>query len=207
MRSRGRIARALALAVCLTAGGADPSRADELGRVEIGAHAPNFDLVGADGRRHRLSDYAGKTVVLEWTSPVCPYTEMKYKSGAMQALQRQAALQGAAWLLIDTAAPGRPGYLTPRAMKGRVAATHATVTAFLSDPDGKVGRAYGAKTTPSFYIIGRDGGLLYQGAMDDDPSVDDNRGRNYIRTALNNIHSGLAVKQAETRPYGCAVEY
>jgi hypothetical protein len=132
---------------------------------------------------------------------------MKYNSGAMQALQRQAAGQGAVWLSIDTAAPGRPGYLTPRAMKDREAETHAVVAAFLSDPDGKVGRAYGAKTTPSFYIIGRDGRLVYQGAMDDDPSVDDLHGRNYVRTALSDIRNGRTVKDAETHPYGCAVEY
>ena len=202
-----RIAGALALVVCLTAFGAARSLADELGRVEIGARAPNFDLAGADGHRHRLSDYAGKAAVLEWTSPVCPYTAMKYKSGAMQALQRQAAGQGAVWLSIDTAAPGRPGYLAPSAMKDRAAHTHATITAFLTDPAGKVGRAYGAKTTPSFYIIGRDGRLVYQGAMDDDPSVDDFNGRNYVRAALADLRANRPVKTAETRPYGCAVEY
>jgi peroxiredoxin len=208
MRARNQVAAAFALATWLSAFGlAASGHADELQRVEIGARAPNFDLAGADGHRHRLSDYAGKTVVLEWTSPVCPYTAMKYKSGAMQALQRQAAGQGAVWISIDTAAPGRPGYLTPRAMTDRLAETHAVATAFLSDPDGKVGRAYGAKTTPSFYIIGRDGRLEYQGAMDDDPSVDDLHGRNYIRAALDDIHSGRIVKDAETRPYGCAVEY
>ena len=146
-------------------------------------------------------------MVLEWTSPVCPYTAMKYKSGAMQALQRQAAAQGAVWISIDTAATGRPGYLTPQAMKERIAETHAVVTAFLSDPDGKVGRAYGAKTTPNFYIIRRDGRLAYQGAMDDDPSVDDLHGRNYVRAALDDIRQGQTIKDAETRPYGCAVEY
>jgi peroxiredoxin len=175
--------------------------------VEIGAPAPDFDLPGSDGHRHRLSDYAGKTVVLEWTSPVCPYTAMKYKSGAMQALQRQAAEQGAVWISIDTAAPGRPGYLTPQAMMDRVAHYHATIAAFLSDPDGKIGRAYGAKTTPSFYIVGRGGRLAYQGAMDDDPSADDARGANYVRAALDDLRQGQAVKKAETHPYGCAVEY
>jgi peroxiredoxin len=197
----------LAFAVCLTALGGGRSLADDLGRAEIGAPAPDFDLPGADGRHHRLSDYAGKTVVLEWTCPVCPYTAMKYKSGAMQALQRQAAEQGAVWLSIDTAAPGRPGYLTPQAIKARMTETHAVVTAFLSDPDGKAGRAYGAKTTPSFYIIGRGGRLVYQGAMDEDPSADDARGPNYVRAALDDLRQGRPVKTAETHPYGCAVEY
>jgi peroxiredoxin len=206
MGSQVKAAAAFALAAVLTASRVSAA-ADELGRVEIGAPAPNFIAAGADGRRHRLSDYAGKTVVLEWTSPVCPYTAMKYASGAMQALQKQAAAEGVVWISIDTAAPGRPGYLTPQAMTDRVVQTHSMIAAFLSDPDGRIGRAYGAKTTPSFYIIGRDGRLIYQGAMDDDPSVDDARGRNYIRAALDAVHAGRPVKDAETRPYGCAVEY
>jgi peroxiredoxin len=197
----------LVFAVCLSAFDAALAQSDQLGRVEIGARAPAFDLIGADGRRHRLSDYTGKTVVLEWTSPVCPYTAMKYQSGAIQALQRQATAQGVVWLAIDTAAPGRPGYLSPRAMTERVAETNAVITAFLSDPDGKVGRAYGARTTPSFYIIGRDGRLAYQGAMDNDPRTDDLHGRNYVRAALNDLRAGRIVQTPETHPYGCAVEY
>ena len=112
---------------------------------------------------HRLSDYAGKVVVLEWTSPVCPYTALKYRDGEMQALQRRAVAEGVAWITIDTAAPGRPGYLTPQAMQARMAKMGMHVTAFLSDADGHIGREYGAKTTPQLYMIGPGGRLAYEG--------------------------------------------
>ncbi len=180
---------------------------DSVGRVEITQPGPNFALTGADGRLHRLSDYAGKVVVLEWTSPVCPYTELKYKSNAMQRLQARARRVGAVWLSIDTAAPDRPGYLSSAAAKIRIARLHATVSAFLSDPDGKVGRLYGAKVTPTVFILGKDGKLAYQGAMDDGPDSDDLKGRNYIREALDDLAAGRPVRTVETRPYGCAVEY
>jgi peroxiredoxin len=180
---------------------------DSLGRLEIGQSAPDFTLNGADGRPHRLGDYGGKVVVLEWTSPVCPYTEMKYKSGAMQSLQAAAHTDGDAWLSIDTAGPDRPGYLSPAAAKARLKALHATVSAFLSDPEGKVGRLYGAKVTPTFFIIGPDGRLDYQGAMDDGPEVDDVKGRNYVRDALGDLAAGKPVRTPETRTYGCGVEY
>ena len=184
-----------------------PAFAAPLGRVNIAAAAPDFSVSGADGRAHRLSDYAGKVVILEWMSPVCPYTAMKYHSGAMQALQRQAARDHDVWLSVNTSAPGRPGHLTAQAAKTRVARTHARVTAVLFDEAGALGRTYGARVTPSFFIVGRDGRLAYQGAMDDDPSVDDAKGRNYVRDALNDLAAGRPVKDAETRPYGCAVEY
>jgi hypothetical protein len=186
---------------------AAPAPAAPLGRVDIGAPAPDFSARGADGQAHRLSDYAGRVVVLEWMSPACPYTAMKYASGAMQALQRQAMASRAVWLSINTSAPGSPGYLTAGAARRRIASSHARITGLLFDEDGTIGRAYGARTTPSFYIVGRDGRLVYQGAMDDDPSVDDAKGRNYVRAALDDLEAGRPVKDAETRPYGCAVEY
>ena len=47
------------------------------------------------------------------------------------------------------------------------------VTAFLLDEDGRLGRLYGARTTPSAYVVGADGRLLYGGAVDDDPWSED----------------------------------
>lgn len=178
-----------------------------LGRVEVGAHAPRFTAKGADGKQHSLRDYAGKLVVLEWTNPVCPFTAVKYKSGAMQALQRYAAARQVVWLSIDTAAPGKAGYLTPSAARARVAQTNATVTAFLFDVDGNIARSYGAKTTPSFFVVNRDGKLAYEGAMNDQVFADDVTGSEYVKTALDDLIAGRRVQKTETQPQGCAVEY
>ena len=145
--------------------------------------------------------------MLEWTSPVCPYTALKYDGGLMQALQRRAARQGVAWLAIDTAAPDRAGYLTSAAASARIAKTGARVAAFLSDTDGSIGRAYGARTTPSLYIIAGNGRLVYQGALDDDPGRKVPGGRNYVSAALHDLRSGHPVRIPQTRAYGCAVEY
>lgn len=92
-----------------------------LSRVNPGAQAPTFSAQGADGKRHRLRDYSGKLVVLEWTNPVCPFTAVKYKNGAMQALQRYAASHDVVWLSIDTAAPDKAGYLTAAAARAHCA--------------------------------------------------------------------------------------
>jgi hypothetical protein len=178
-----------------------------LGRVDVGAQAPQFTAKGADGKPHSLRDYAGKLVVLEWTNPVCPFTAIKYKSGAMQALQRYAASRQIVWLSIDTAAPDKAGYLTPSAARARVEQTHATVTAFLLDVDGNIARSYGAKTTPSFFVVNRDGKLAYEGAMNDQVFADDLAGNEYVRTALDDLIAGRRVQKSETQPQGCAVEY
>jgi hypothetical protein len=175
--------------------------------VAIGASAPTFSARGADGQRHSLSDYAGNLVVLEWTSPVCPFTANKYKSGAMQTLQRFAASHHIVWLSIDTAAPDRAGYLTPAAARARIAQTQAKVSAFLFDLDGGIARRYGAKTTPSFFIVDRDGKLVYEGAMDDDVFGERADSHSYIKSALEDLVAGRPVKDAQTQPQGCAIEY
>jgi peroxiredoxin len=182
-------------------------QATGLGRVNVGAQAPLFTAKGADGKPHSLRNYAGKLVVLEWTNPVCPFTAVKYKSGTMQALQRYAAARQIVWLSIDTAAPDKAGYLTPAAARARVAQTQAAVTAFLFDVDGNIARSYGAKTTPSFFVINRDGKLAYQGAMDDQVFADDGAGREYVKSALEDLIAGRPVQKTETQPQGCAIEY
>jgi hypothetical protein len=177
-----------------------------LSHVAVGQVPPDFNLLGSDGRHHRLSDYRGKVVVLEWTSPACPFTLAKYKSGQMQDAQKAAARQKVIWLSINTSQAGRPGYLTPKMAKARVATTGAKVTAFLLD-DGKIGRAYGAKTTPAGYIIGRNGKLLYQGAFDDDDMFRGEIHHNYVTEALDDLAAGRPVMTPESRQYGCPVEY
>ena len=191
----------------IAAGIAPSAHATGLSRVDVGAQAPLFTAKGADGKQHSLRDYAGKLVVLEWTNPVCPFTAVKYKSGAMQALQRYAASRQIVWLSIDTSAPGKAGYLTPAAARLRVAQTHAAVTAFLFDVDGNIARSYGAKTTPSFFVINRDGTLAYEGAMDDQVFADDGAGREYVKSALEDLIAGRPVQKTETQPQGCAIEY
>ena len=125
----------------------------------------------------------------------------------MQALQRYAAARQIVWLSIDTAAPDKAGYLTPAAARARIAQTRATVSAFLFDVDGSIARSYGAKTTPSFFVIDRDGKLAYEGAMDDQVFADQDTGHEHMKSALNDLVTGRRVQHPETTPQGCAIEY
>ena len=175
--------------------------------MEIGAVAPDFALPSAAGSAVRLSRLRGRVVVLEWTSPVCPFTTRKYADGSAQRLQRDAVRAGMRWLLVDTAAPGKPGWLSPAAAMARLAKLRAPASAWLRDETGDVGRLYGARTTPSFYVVGADGRLRYQGAADEDAFVDPAKSLLYVREALDDVLARRPVRRPETRPYGCAVEY
>jgi peroxiredoxin len=176
----------------------------------LGQPAPAFKAVDASGKTRSLADFKGKTVVLEWTNNGCPYVQKHYNSGNMQGLQREAAKDGVVWLTMISSAPGMQGYLTgpqARQWKGEVKAASADV---LLDPDGTVGRAYEAKTTPHMYVVDKSGKLVYMGGIDDKASSDPaslQGAKNYVAAALADVKAGRAVAQPATKPYGCSVKY
>ena len=175
-----------------------------------GQPAGNFRLTDAGGRAVSLSDFRGRPVVLEWNNPGCPYVQKHYASGNMQRTQARAKAMGAAWLTINSGAPGKQGHMTGAEATAFVAREKAVPTAYLLDPEGRVGRGYAAKTTPHLYVIAPDGRLAYQGAIDDKPTADaaDIAGaRNHVLAALTEVKAGKPVSVAETRPYGCSVKY
>jgi len=176
----------------------------------VGAPAPQFTATDANGQTHRLSDYAGKIVVLEWTNNQCPYVGKHYNSGNMQRLQAEAAAQGVVWFSVVSSAPGKEGYVTPEQERAIVAQRGAHPRGALLDPDGAVGRAYGARTSPHMFVIDRQQTLAYQGAIDDQPTTDPaslNGARNYVREAVAALRAGKPIAVSETTPYGCSVKY
>lgn len=182
-----------------------------LGAAEVGKPAPAFTLTDLNGTSHNLSDFKGKTVVLEWVNPECPFVVKHYeKSGNMPALQKSATADGVIWLQINSAAAGKQGDYDAAAAKAWQAKTGTAATAYLRDPDGTVGKAYGAKTTPQLYVITADGTLVYNGAIDSirSSNADDiPKAENYLSAALAAVKAGQPVAKATTQPYGCSVKY
>ncbi|MGK2286737.1 thioredoxin family protein [Pedomonas sp. V897] len=177
---------------------------------KVGAPAPAFTATDINGKTHALSDYKGKTVVLEWHNPECPFVKKHYDSGNMQALQKSATSDGVVWLTINTSAEGKQGHLTPQAAKDLLAAQKAAPSAYLLDTDGKVGRLYEAKTTPHMFVIDPKGTLVYMGAIDDKPTAnpdDIKTAKNYVTAALASVKAGQPVADSATKPYGCSVKY
>ncbi len=176
----------------------------------VGQPAPNFKLADADGKPVTLSDFKGKTVVLEWNNPGCPFVKKHYASGNMQKAQATAAKDGVVWLTINSGAPGKQGHLSGAEAKTLIAEANARPAAYLLDPRGVVGKAYDAKTTPHMYVINKSGTLAYAGGIDDKPTAnpaDIAGARNHVLAALTELKAGKAVSVASSRPYGCSVKY
>jgi AhpC/TSA family len=179
--------------------------------AEVGAPAPDFTLTDLGGAVHRLSDYRGKIVILEWVNPDCPIVHKHYNlSGNIPRPQRKYTAEGVIWLSINSAAPGNEGDYDAPAIKAWMQRVHWAGTDYFRDPTGTVGHRYGAKTTPHFFIIDRAGTLVYAGGIDSIPSADPAdiaRATNYVDAAMADLDAGRPVAIANTRPYGCSVKY
>jgi hypothetical protein len=178
--------------------------------VTTGAAAPDFTLTDTSGTSHKLSDFKGKTVVLEWVNHGCPFVVKHYVKGNMQGLQADYTSKDVVWLSICSSAEGKQGYFTAQEWQKLNAEKGGKATAILLDAEGTVGKLYGAKTTPHMYVINAEGTLVYQGAIDDKPSTesDDIPGaKNYVKAALDEVLAGQPVTTGQTKPYGCGVKY
>lgn len=176
----------------------------------VGQPAPVFQGVDSNGQRHALSDYRGKTVVLEWTNPGCPFVQAHYGAGNMQRLQAAAAKDGVVWLTVNSGAPGKQGHLTGPQANAQMAKDGATPAAYLLDPAGEIGRTYAAKTTPHMFVIDPSGTLAYAGGIDDKPTGDAKdipAAKNHVLAALGDVKAGRAVATPTARAYGCSVKY
>jgi peroxiredoxin len=180
------------------------------GAAKPGAPAPAFSVVDADGKTQKLADYAGKTVILEWTNHDCPYVRKHYNSATMQTLQKDMAKEGVVWLSVISSPVGEQGHVDGAKAKELTASRDAAPAAILLDPKSQMARAYGAQTTPHMYIIDPKGTLAYAGAIDDKPSSSAsslNGAKSYVRQAMAELKAGKPVSEAATKAYGCVVKY
>lgn len=172
-------------------------------KAELGKPAPDFTLNDVDGKSFKLSDFKGKTVVLEWFSPACPFCVYAYGEGPLKEMPERLIAQGIVWLGINSQGPKEKGssaeenkaFMQKNGMKAPL----------LLDPEGTVGKMYGAHSTPHMFVINEKGVLVYKGALDNAPfgKVQGEAAKtNYVEAALADIKAGRAVIASETKSYG-----
>ena len=174
--------------------------------AKVGAAAPAFTLTDLAGKEHTLASLKGKTVVLEWFCSGCPWSGKEsrksvHSTGQVKTLVAdiKKADPDVVYLVIDS---------TANMSKSNVIATDTKLKAeygitgpILVDYDGKVGKAYGAKTTPHMFVIDKDGVLQYSGAFSDHGK------RNYVLDAVKAVKEGKSPQPATTKAWGCGVKY
>ena len=175
----------------------------------VGQPAPAFNVTDLAGKPVSLADYKGKTVVLEWHNFGCPFVQKHYRSNNMQALQKKYGAD-VVWLAVNSTNKGSTDWTEAKALTAQLKDFGAQPARYLVDEPGKVGMAYGARTTPHMYIIDPKGTVVYNGAIDDKRSTsvaDVKTAKNYVVAALDELKAGKPVSVASTTPYGCSVKY
>lgn len=178
-------------------------------QVTVGQAAPAFSAVDTAGKPVSLDSYKGKYVVLEWVNPDCPFVKKHYDSGNMPATQKHAASKDVVWLSVSTSGNATKDPKVASSLNSWTKDKKATPTALVLD-DGKIGHAYGAKTTPHMYLIDPAGKIVYAGAIDSKPSsnaADIASSTNYVIQAIDEAKAGKAISKPVTQPYGCSVKY
>lgn len=179
-------------------------------KAKLNETAPEFTLKDSFGKEHSLSDFEGKIVMLEWINFECPFVKKHYNSKNMQTLQTKYTGKGIIWLAICSSAEGKQGNFSKEEINDRTKKLDAKYAAYLIDEDGKVGKMYGAKTTPHMYIIDKEGKLVYAGGIDNKPTTDIDdieTAKNYVSSALDELLNGEDVSIQSSAPYGCSVKY
>jgi peroxiredoxin len=181
-----------------------------LAAPRVGAAAPDFTATDSDGKAVSLAGLKGKIVVLEWTNDGCPFVGKWYRSGAMQALQKQAAQLGIVWLSVISSAPGEQGYADGPRADQLTRERGAAPAHVLLDPAGTLGRLYEAETTPQIFVIDAQGMVRYMGGADSIASSRESdlaKATPYAKLAIEAVSAGKPVPYPVTRPYGCTVKY
>ena len=179
-------------------------------QAAVGQHAPAFEVIDSSKRTHTLAEFKGKPVVLEWTSPTCPFAKAQYVSGRVPELQKWCQLRNVVRLTVLSSHPSRSDYLAPGKAEAFNPSRGGRPSALLIDAGGAVGKAYGAKTANHMFIVGKDGTLVYAGGIDDGETADPKKvvaARSYVRPALQEVLAGKSVRVATTEPFGCALAY
>jgi peroxiredoxin len=169
--------------------------------AQVGKPAPAFTLKDESGKEHSLSQYKGKVVVLEWTNPECPFVKRHYQAKTMSHTLEALDAKQVVWLAVDSTSTH--GADVAKAWKQEQGIRYP----ILLDTEGRVGQAYGAKTTPHMYVIDAQGVLRYAGAIDSDPRGSEKSPTNHVKTAVDAVLGGKPVPASTTKPYGCSVKY
>lgn len=178
--------------------------------VELNKPVKDMEMTDTNGKKHKISDFKGKIVVMEWTNYGCPFVRKHYDSKNMQALQAQAKKDGVVWLTVVSSAPKEQGYYEPAAMNAQNKKEGNEATATILDPTGVLGRYFDAKTTPHMYIVNKKGELAYKGGIDNTKSTeaaDVKTAKNFVKLALADLQADRKVEKASTDEYGCAIKF
>ena len=162
---------------------------------DINRLAPDFELSGLDGSLHRLSDYRGRIVVINFWSADCPHV-VRADASMLAALTHW----GAEVVLLTIASNANESL---SALEN--AARSRGLPTVLKDAGHIVADAYAAQVTPEVFVVDRAGVIRYRGALDDVSFRQRIATRSYLEEAVESLLAGGLPTVAEIPAFGCSI--
>jgi peroxiredoxin len=163
--------------------------------MQLNQPAPDFELPDLQGNSHKLSDYRGRVVIVNFWSAECPHSERTDRSTMACLVQWGADVE----MLSIAANRNESPQLVEEVANAR------RIPTVLLDADHTVADLYGALTTPQAFVVDRDGILRYRGAVDDVTFRQRKATRFFLEQAVEALLDGRSPEIQETPAYGCTI--
>ncbi len=163
--------------------------------MQIDQPAPEFELPDLQGLPHKLSDYRGKIVIVNFWSAECPHSERTDRY-LVTLLERWS---GEVVMLSVAANQNESTPMVAEVAKARCVPT------VLIDEEHIVADLYEALTTPHVFLIDREGILRYRGAVDNITFRQRDATRFFVPEAVEALLHDRSPELTETPAYGCAI--
>jgi peroxiredoxin len=177
--------------------------------LQIGQIAPDFSLLGTDGRQHSLADFKdAKVAIVFFSCNHCPY--VVGSEDRMIAFAKRYAPRGVKMMAINSnETDNHPGdsfeHMVQRANEKKFP------FAYVRDDTQETARAYGALRTPHYYVFTKNDrgqwALRYTGRMDDNPRTPGAEKTHELADAVDALLDGRPVAVPVTNPIGCNVKW
>lgn len=163
--------------------------------IPTGQPAPLFQLADLNGVLHRLEQYRGAVVVINFWSAECPHAARTDQ----ELLDYLKGWGERARLLVVASNVNEAPDLV------RSVAAERGLPVPLLDAGAVIAGLYRAVTTPHLFVVDSQGILRYQGAFDDVNFRQRKPTHFYLKDAVEAVLAGRQPNPAETLSYGCTI--
>jgi len=173
--------------------------------LKIGSQAPDFNLVGVDGKNYSLKSFSDKqALIIIFSCNHCPYVQAY--EGRIKQIQDDYRERGVAIVAINpNEDKGYPEDSFDN-MKKRYDEQKFNFP-YLRDEDQSVARAYDATHTPEIFLFDKERKLAFHGKIDDNWQEPCKVQNHYLRNALDELLDGKEISVPETFTIGCTIKW
>lgn len=163
--------------------------------LQLNFPVPDFELPDLHGKIHRLSDYRGRIVIVNFWSCECPHSERTDKAIMSMLVQWQDDVT-----MLSIASNRSENIASIKTIA--VARRLPTV---LIDADCRIADLFEAQTTPHVFAVDREGILRYRGSVDDVTFRQRIPTRFFLDMAIESLLNGQRPPLSESPAYGCTI--